>query len=158
MKLPRRKFIKQLSIATSSIPFLNTPFNSLSDNRGFNDLEINIFSKHLQFLDYETAGNMAAEMGFSGLDLTVRPKGHVLPESVAIDLPKAIEAIEKGGSQCYMITTSIDSAKNKIDREVITVAGQSGVKYYRTNWFKYNEEDTMVGSLNFLPTTIKGAQ
>ena len=44
-------------------------------------------------------------MGFNGVDLTVRPNGHVIPESVRDDLPRAIADIKKGGSYCTMITT-----------------------------------------------------
>jgi L-ribulose-5-phosphate 3-epimerase len=36
-------------------------------------LKINIFSKHLQFLNYYDLAEAAAEMGFDGIDLTVRP-------------------------------------------------------------------------------------
>ena len=35
---------------------------------------------------YGLAAQIAAELGFEGLDLTVRPKGHVLPENVEADL------------------------------------------------------------------------
>ena len=38
---------------------------------------------------------MAAEMGCSGVDLIVRPKGQALLEGVAKDLSKAIAAIKK---------------------------------------------------------------
>jgi L-ribulose-5-phosphate 3-epimerase len=42
-----------------------------------------IFSKHLQFLGYEDMAQAAAEIGFDGIDLTVRPGGHVPPETVS---------------------------------------------------------------------------
>ncbi len=37
--------------------------------------------------------------GFEGVDLTVRPGGHVLPERAAEDLPRAIEALTAQGVQ-----------------------------------------------------------
>jgi len=40
--------------------------------------EIHLFSKHLQWLDYEGMSKVAKQIGFDGLDLTVRRKGHVL--------------------------------------------------------------------------------
>ena len=43
--------------------------------------------------DYNEMSKVVAEMGFDGVDLTVRPQGHVLPERVEADLPKAVEAI-----------------------------------------------------------------
>ena len=50
------------------------------------------FSKHLQDMNYDQVGKALRDAGFDGVDLTVRPKGHVLPERVAEDLPRAYEA------------------------------------------------------------------
>lgn len=58
-------------------------------------LKIHIFSKHLQFLNYQDMAEAAAEIGFDGVDLAVRPGGHVVPEKVGNDLPKAVKALEK---------------------------------------------------------------
>ena len=54
----------------------------------------------------------AAEMGFNGLDLTLRPKGHVLPERVVDDLPKAVEAMKKHGINPLMMTTNVWDINN----------------------------------------------
>ena len=98
---------------------------------------------------------MAAEMGFSGVDLTVRPKGHVLPEQVKTDLPKAIADIKLGGSQCEMITTSIENESNQLDVDIIKTATQYGVKYYRTNWFEYFEDKSLEESIEIYKNQIK---
>jgi hypothetical protein len=37
----------------------------------------------------EKSAKAASEIGFNGIDLTVRQKGHVLPENVVKDLPRA---------------------------------------------------------------------
>ena len=44
-------------------------------------------------LDWSDLGRAVKDTGFDGVDLTVRPGGHVLPERAADDLPRAIEAI-----------------------------------------------------------------
>ena len=66
-------------------------------------------------------------MGFSGVDLTVRPKGHVLPESVKTDLPKAVSDIKSAGSNCQMITTSIESVNNPLDVDIIKTAAEAEI-------------------------------
>lgn len=151
----RREFIKKTSLSLGVLPLVGYPFNIFMNNDINNDLSVHIFSKHLQFLDYEELGAMAAEMEFSGVDLTVRPKGHVLPEFVKKDLPIAIQAIEKGGSSCSMITTSVESIHSSLDVDVLTTATQSGIKYYRTNWFKYNDDLTLEASLEKYRNQIK---
>jgi len=81
----------------------------------------------------------AAEIGFNGVDLTVRPNGHVLPEQVEMDLPKAMEAIKNAGLATTMITTTIQDANDATDKNVVETAARLGVKYYRMNWLKYPE-------------------
>ena len=90
----RRSFIKKTAKVAGVLPLAMTPINGLAMPVTEDNLNISVFSKHLQFLDYQDMANMAAQIGFDGVDLTVRPKGHVLPERVNQDLPKAIDAIE----------------------------------------------------------------
>ena len=152
----RREFVKLSALgALATVPIISTA-STLFQPTFFDDskLDVSIFSKHLQFLDYKTTGQMAAEMGFSGVDLTVRPNGHVLPELVKTDLPKAIKAIKAGGSSCKMITTSIESIDNPVDIDIIKTASSLGLQFYRTNWFKYKEELSMYESLDFYKNEI----
>ena len=118
-------------------------------------LDVYVFSKHLQFLDYQKSAEVAAEIGFKGLDLTVRPKGHVLPENVKHDLPAAIAEIRKTGLSCEMITTAISDAASPMDVEIIKTAADEGVKYYRCNWFKYKEDQSLETSLDYYQEKIK---
>ena len=66
-----------------------------------------MFSKHFPELNYAELGKTCKDLGFAGIDLTVRPKGHVLPERVAEDLPRAVDALRKAGLEVPMITTLI---------------------------------------------------
>lgn len=154
----RRDFVKLTALGAvgSAIPFngfANSVFTGTLDLE--TDLDVSIFSKHLQFLDYESTGAMAAEMGFSGVDLTVRPKGHVEPNTVVKVLPEAIKAIEKGGSICKMITTSIESTANPLDVDIIKTAAKEDVEFYRSNWFGYSEEISMQESIKFYTEEVR---
>lgn len=150
----RREFIAKTGLVASLLPFSVFPFGEILKDQVDDRLEVHIFSKHLQFLDYKTTGEMATEMGFSGVDLTVRPKGHVLPESVRTYLPRAIQEIKEGGSKCKMITTSIESVNNTLDMDILHNASKCGIKYYRTNWFKYKEGQSMLDTLKMYQEEI----
>ena len=113
-----------------------------TENPGFH-----VFSKHLQFLDYQSMAEAAAEIGFDGIELTVRPGGHVLPERVAEDLPKAVEAIHQQGLKASMIATAISDAGDLSSRKVLEVASQLGIKYYRTDWLRYDEQKSIEENL-----------
>lgn len=153
----RRSFIKKTTLSAAMFPLMSFPLNEfIGENHVVNgSLSVNIFSKHLQFLDCKTAAEMANEMGFEGIDLTVRPNGHVDPSKVSIELPEAISAINDGGSKCHIITTSIESANNPIDLDILKTAASLGIKYYRTNWFKYNNELSMPETLQVYQDEIR---
>lgn len=151
----RRDFLKKSVVSASLLPFLSFPYEAFAERQNKENLSVHIFSKHLQFLDYKVMGQMTAEMGFSGVDLTVRPKGHVLPESVKTDLPKAIAAIKEGGSDCLMMTTAIESANNSLDVDVLTTASELGIQYYRMGWLKYPKKQSMPDALKTYQKQLK---
>jgi len=118
-------------------------------------LKIYIFSKHLQFLNYQDMSEAAAEMGFDGIDLTVRPNGHVLPERVDTDLPKAVEAMKKVNFVPLMMTTAVDDAGDITDKKVLDVAAKLGFKFYRMNWFSYPDGKSMPASMEYFQQKVK---
>ena len=128
-------------MAGTLLPFMSTDLyaDMLQSKKVADPLNVSVFSKHLQFLNYKDMADAAAEIGFNGVDLTVRPKGHVLPERVEMDLPKAMEAIQKAGLTTTMITTAVQDANDPTDKKLLETASGLGVKYYRMNWLKYPE-------------------
>jgi len=94
-------------------------------------------------------------MGFDGIDLTVRSEGHVLPQNVESDLPKATEAMRKVGLSPLLMTTEVQDANNNTDKVVLEVAAKLGIKYYRMNYFSYPEEKTIPESLKKFQQIIK---
>jgi len=100
--------------------------------------KVSIFSKHLQWLDYKDMANVLKEIGFDGADLTVRPGGHVLPDRVEEDLPKAAEALAIEGKKIYMLTTAIDNADDPFTVRILKTASSLGIRHYRMGWGHYD--------------------
>jgi sugar phosphate isomerase/epimerase len=88
----------------------------------------------------------AADMGFDGIDLTVRPKGHVLPENVVNDLPKAVEAMKKHGLSVKMMSTNVWDANNAVQKTVLQTASKLGFTHYRSAWLTYPEDKSISDS------------
>lgn len=155
----RRKFIKQSAVAGSAM-FL--PINSLAKNllAGTqpvdDELKVFIFSKHLQFLDYKNMSEAAKEMGFDGVDLTVRPNGHVLPEKVEEDLPKSTEAMKSLGLLPKMLSTNISDANDPVQKKMLETASKLGYQYYRTDWFKYSEGKDILETVEYAKNQLIG--
>jgi len=146
-KISRRDFTKLSAAALGSLPLMSfekSLFN-LSENPN-NSIKVHLFSKHLQFLDYNDMAAAAAEIGFNGLDLTVRPKGHVLPENATKDLPKAVAAMKKYGIDPSLMTTNVWDISDERQKAVLKSASSLGFTHYRTGWLKYPENRTIVES------------
>lgn len=101
---------------------------------------VHLFSKHIQFLDYPAMAKAAREMGFDGLDLTVRPRGHVEPENVATDLPKAVEAIQSQGLAFELMTTAITDPLDPTSQLALQTAAKLGLSHYRMGYFRFPDE------------------
>jgi len=102
-------------------------------------MEFCVFSKHLQFLSWGEMAAAAKEVGFDGVDLTVRKGGHVTPERVVEDLPRAAEAIRAAGSKLTMITTDITDMTTSYTETVLRTAAKLGLKHYRWDGYKYKD-------------------
>ncbi len=134
----------------------NSPSQNGSQKTGH---KIAIFSKHLQWLDYRGMAETAAKIGFDGVDLTVRPKGHVLPEKVEDDLPKAAEACKKAGIDIIMMSTAIGDVSHPTTEKILKTASQLGIKYYRMNWYQYDKSISIVKNIeNFKAKMIDLAE
>jgi sugar phosphate isomerase/epimerase len=99
------------------------------------------FSKHLPDLGWAELGSAVKDAGFDGVDLTVRARGHVLPESAARDLPRALDAIKAAGVTVPMVTTELTSAADPAARPLLTAAARGGVRYFKTGYWHYTAGD-----------------
>jgi sugar phosphate isomerase/epimerase len=113
-------------------------------------VSVSAFSKHLQHLDYRGLAETIAEAGFDGIDLTVREGGHVLPERVREDLPKAVDAARTAGIMVPMITTTIVSVRDPHAEAVLETASRLGVRDYRLGWLPYDQARGITGTFDAL--------
>lgn len=100
-------------------------------------LQVCVFSKHLHWLGWEAMAQTAAEIGFDGVDLTLRDGGHVLPERAAQDLPKVAEIIRKAGLTLPTVTTGIVDVRTPHAESVLRAIGDAGIPCYRWGGFRY---------------------
>jgi L-ribulose-5-phosphate 3-epimerase len=155
LETTRRNFIKSAAAAGLGLTVAGLS-NTESVQAAPGHSPICIFSKHLQFLDYKPMAEAAAEIGFDGIDLAVRPGGHVLPENVERDLPKAVKAVEKAGLQVSMMTTRITNPKDETVEPILRTASDLGIKYYRMGYLRYDHEKGIAETLYDYRPMIEG--
>ena len=140
----RRDFIKKVSgigLGMTALPIAGSAGTEKKIRANENRIEeICVFSKHLQFLDYDEMAETAAEIGFDGVDLAVRPGGHVLPDNVTNDLPRAVRAVKNAGLKAPMMTTAITNAGDFDTQSVLATAANEGIKVYRMGYMSYDFE------------------
>lgn len=150
---PRRHFLKQTALAAGTLPLVS--MSELMNERSAALPKIHIFSKHLQFLNYADMADAAAAMGFDGVDLTVRPDGHVKPERVDDDLPQAADALKKVGLLPNLMTTAVGDATNPTDRRLLTTAAKLGFQAYRMKWYQYDQKQSIPEALQKFQQQIR---
>lgn len=96
-----------------------------------------IFSKHMAQFGYVELGKKAKEIGFDGIDLTVRAKGHVEPARAAEDMPKAVAAIRDAGLSVPMITTGLLEASDPAARPTLSTAAKLRIPLWKPGYYRY---------------------
>lgn len=161
----RREFLSTLAAAGAALPLI-THAAEKGEKKKANAAPayttnvpagtVHVFSKPLHMFSLQDTAQMIAEAGFGGIDYTVRvPQGHVLPERVEEDLPKAVDAAKAAGLKVEMITTEIVSARDPQAEKVLRTAAKLGVKYYRLGVHSYDEKLGVWGSLQKLKPVFK---
>ena len=122
-------------------------------------LKILIFSKHLQFLEGEELANRAAEIGFDGIDLTVRKGGHVEPDRVKQDLPPLVALMHRHSLETPMVTTDIVDANTPFAEDILRTIASLGIRRYRwmpSGGFKYTADEPYPAQLERFKTRVAG--
>jgi sugar phosphate isomerase/epimerase len=117
-----------------------------------------MFAKHLQELGIEGMADAIAEMGFDGVDLTVREGGSIAPQDVKELLPKAVKAFERKGLCVGMLTTSIVSAEDEYAEEIVSVASDLGVKFIKLGYWRYDKFGTLREKMEEVRRCLSGLE
>ena len=110
-------------------------------------LKISIFSKHLAFVQGPDLAKAAADLGFDGVDITVRKGGHIAPERVKETLPGLVAILKKQGLAVPMITTDIVDADTPYAEDILRTASELGIRNYRFGGLKYAQNEQIPAQL-----------
>lgn len=134
--LNRRTFIFQSALATAATSCGGVLAQNASKKQS--EYRICAFEKFLQDLSYDQLADTIAEMGFTGIEATVRNKGHVLPERVEEDLPKLVEALKKRHLEVTIMASDVLNPAQPLTEKVLRTAAGLGIKSYRMGYYTYD--------------------
>jgi sugar phosphate isomerase/epimerase len=151
-QLHRRGFIGALAALTA---------NSLLHNRLAAQADparqqtICCFAKPLQHMAFDQLADRIAEMGFQGIEATVRKGGQVEPARVADDLPRLVEALKKRDLEITIMASDVNSVDQPETETVLRTAAQSGIRRYRMKYFTYDLKQPIRRQLEALRPGLK---
>ena len=89
-----------------------------------------LFSEIMPKIEYAELGGIVKQFGFDGIDLTVRPGGHVDPRLANVDLVRAFESIDGAGLEYPMVTTAVISPFDNTALPVVALSGMTQVPLF----------------------------
>ena len=135
--LSRRSFIQTAAGAALG---LASPGLGAQRDAGFRGT-LCFFSKHLPRMNGRELGRSLKALGFDGVDLTVRPGGHVDPKRVANELPVFVDGIRSEGLAVPMITTGLLSDADPAAKPTLDTAARLKIPFYKPGYYLYKFVD-----------------
>ena len=96
------------------------------------------FIKFVQSLSFDDMAAGIADIGFDGIESTVREGGHVPPERVEEDLPKQLDAVKKQGMDITIMCTDVLGVDQPLTEKVLRTGASLGIKKYRMGFYRYD--------------------
>ena len=145
-KNSRREFVRQAGAAVAMLLGRSAAFSA--EDRAVRP--IMLFEKPLQFLDYREQAETLAEIGFDGIEATVRKGGHIPPERAVDELPACVEALRAHGLAIHAMATGIDGANGPHTEALLRTAAGLGIKRYRLAGAGYDRQQSILKQLDEL--------
>lgn len=140
MKANRRSFLQTTALACLT--------GNLSAAEKKLRWPIALFEKTLQFLPYPELAEILADLGFGGIEATVRNKGHIEPAHAVDKLPACVAALKKHGLTIPVMATSISRADQKHTETTLRAAAKLGIKTYRLAGQGYDAKKPILRQLD----------
>jgi sugar phosphate isomerase/epimerase len=134
---------------------LVTSAGSVAATAAPHKLKVTIFSKHLQFVKGDELAQTAADIGFDGIDITVRKGGHIEPERVRQELPGLVAIIRKHGLEVPMITTDIVDTTTPFTEDILRTMQDLGIRDYRWGGYKYAGNAPIIAQLEAMRPRVE---
>src|SRR4051812_48933562 len=96
-----------------------------------------LFTDNLSDLSVAEAARAAKASGFDGLDLTLRPGGHVLPQDSDRGLAEAKRVADEAGVAIPMVSTALTDSDSPHAEAVFAAAAHYGARALKLGYWEY---------------------
>jgi sugar phosphate isomerase/epimerase len=106
-----------------------------------------LFTDNLADLSIPQACAAAKDAGFDGLDLTLRPGGHVLPENAELGLSAAKHAADDAGVTIPLVSTALSAADSPHADAIFAAAAHYGARHLKLGYWEYRPFGTLTSQI-----------
>lgn len=115
-----------------------------------------LFTDNLADLSMAEACAGAKKAGFDGLDLTLRPGGHVKPENAEAGLAQAKRIADDQGITIPMATTAITESTSPHAEAIFASAATQGIRRLKLGYWRYEPFGTLVAQIDDTKRKLEG--
>ncbi len=145
----RRHFLNQLTLASGAAAVSRLSAEAQAQKPSW---EICAFVKFVQDLSYAELAKTVAQLGYAGIEATIRKRGQIEPESVEGELPKLVAALDEEDLAITIMASDVNRADDPLMEKTLRVAASLGVKRYRMSYYRYDLDRPIRPQLdNFRP-------
>ncbi|MEM7383408.1 MAG: TIM barrel protein [Verrucomicrobiota bacterium] len=133
--MKRRHFLSSALLAAggASLTYAQTPSRA-----AVSDFPVGAFVKFLQSQTYSEMADTMDELGFQGIEATIRKKGQIVPEKVEEELPKLVAALKAKNQQIIIMASDVTRADDPLMEKTLRVAADLGIQHYRMGHYRYD--------------------
>jgi sugar phosphate isomerase/epimerase len=107
-----------------------------------------LFTGNLADLSIAQACAAAKDAAFDGLDLTLRPGGHVRPENAGTGLPAARQLADAAGVTIPMVSTALTDADSPHAEAIFATAAHADVRRLKIGYWEYRPFGTLAAQVD----------
>ena len=107
-----------------------------------------LFTDNLADLSVREACRAAKGAGFDGLDLTLRPGGHVKPENAEAGLAEAKRTADDEGVTIPMVSTAVTDADSPHAEAIFAAAAHYGARRVKLGYWEYRPFGTLAKQID----------
>jgi sugar phosphate isomerase/epimerase len=137
----RREFLIAASAAAASPLLAQT--DSVAPKQ-----KISVFTKPFNSLSFDELADRIAEIGFDGIEATIRKGGNIESSAVEDKLPELVEALGKRNLEITIMTSDINDPDDPLTEKVLRAAATLGIKRYRMKYLKYELSQSVIEQIN----------
>ena len=106
------------------------------------------FTKPFNSLSFDELADRMAEIGFDGIEATIRKGGNIESHQVEDKLPQLVESLGKRGLKLGIMTSDINDPSDPLTEKVLRTASTLGVGRYRMKYLQYDMNRNIIDQLN----------